>query len=89
MTDHDATAVAYTASTLAEAIVVRGLLESAGIVTSIDDEILIVVLDGMVSGNKGVRVVVPAIALEEARSLIEEARDAADGDEDEDEDETP
>ena len=85
MTDHDATAVAYIASTLSEALVVRGLLESSGILTTIDDETLIVVLDGMVSGNKGVRVMVPTIALEEAQSLIAEARAAAEGDEDEDE----
>ncbi len=72
---HETSAVAWSAATLGEANIIRGLLESGGIPAVIDDEIIVGVLDGMVTGNKGIRVVVPADRLSEARRLIEEAHE--------------
>ena len=66
---------AYLAGNLAEADLVRGLLEANGVQAHIADESATAALDGIISGNRGVSVMVPATLLADARAIIEEARD--------------
>jgi hypothetical protein len=74
MVSEESSSVVFTGGNLAEADVVRGLLVANGILAVIQDEGAVAMLDGMVSGNKGVSVMVPASALEAARAVLEEAR---------------
>ena len=73
-----ASAVVFTGATIAEADVVKGLLIANGILAIIQDEGAVAMLDGMVSGNRGVRVRVPTEAVEDAMAVIEAARAAGD-----------
>lgn len=66
----------FEASGLPEADLIRGLLVAHGFPALIEGEETVVVLDGMVTGNRGVRVLVPGTDLEAAASVIREARDA-------------
>jgi hypothetical protein len=83
MSDDEVTRTAFVASSVMEADVVRGLLEANGIPAIVVGGDMAAMLDGMVSGNKGVSVDVPASHLEEARRVIEENHTpVADDDED-------
>jgi hypothetical protein len=69
------------ARNLAEADVIRGVLEAHGVPTLIRDESATMMLDGMISGNKGVAIAVPRGEAERAEQVLEEARRAGDEEE--------
>jgi hypothetical protein len=71
---HDASGTAFTAADLAEADIVKALLLANGVPAIIKDDSAVAMLDGMVRGNLGIDVLVPADRLDEAREIIEEAR---------------
>ena len=75
---NETSAVAFTGASIAEADLVKGLLVANGIPAVIRDESAVVMLDGMITGSKGVAVLVPASVLDEARVVLEEARAAGD-----------
>jgi len=85
MADSGTQAVAFTASSVTEADIVKGLLESEGIPAVVQGGDLASMLDGMVTGNKGIDVLVPRIRLEAAIRAIEENHRPASDDEDEEE----
>lgn len=72
MPDDDVRKTAFVASTVTEADIVKGLLEANGIPAIVEGGNMVAMLDGMVTGNKGVKVDVPASQIEEARRIIEE-----------------
>ncbi len=83
----DVSAVIFTGRTIAEADVVKGLLLANGIPAVIQDEGPVAMLDGMISGNKGVDVRVPIAAVGEARAILAEAREVGDAEAPEEESE--
>jgi len=72
MSDEEITRTAFVASTITEADIVKGLLEANGIPAMVVGGNMVAMLDGMVSGNKGVKVDVPGIHIDEALRIIEE-----------------
>jgi len=86
MSDDDLLQTVFVAATITEADLVKGLLETHGIPALVQGADMVSMLDGMVTGNKGVSVVVTASSLEEARRVIEENHHPADEDEEEDAD---
>ena len=87
MPDDDIQGTAFMASSVTEADLVKGLLESEGIPAVVQGADMVSMLDGMVSGNKGIAVVVPAIHLEEAIRIIEENHRPVEDEDFEDEEE--
>lgn len=77
MTKRDETAVAWEAPCLTDADLVVGLLRAYGIPAFVDNEDATVMLDGYVGAQRIVKVRVPAVALADARGLIDEARGSA------------
>ncbi len=74
-------ACVHLVGTVAEADVVKGFLRANGILADIANEGTAVWMDGMVSGNKGVGVLVPRESLEAARRLLDEVQEFASSDE--------
>ncbi|MEN8152204.1 MAG: DUF2007 domain-containing protein [Planctomycetota bacterium] len=72
MADRETQAVAFTASSVTEADIVKGLLEAGGIMALVQGADMASMLDGMVTGNKGINVIVPRERVEEAIRLIAE-----------------
>ena len=73
MADRETQAVAFTASTVTEADIVKGLLESRGIPAVVQGANMASMLDSIVTGNKGIPVLVPRERLDEATFVIEES----------------
>jgi S-adenosylhomocysteine hydrolase len=71
MPDREKQGVAFTASSVTEADIVKGLLESEGIMAVVQGADMASMLDGMVTGNKGIDVLVRREQLEEAIRVIE------------------
>jgi hypothetical protein len=71
----DSLKTAFTASNIAEADLIRGLLVANGIPAVIQNESAVSMLDGMVTGNRGVPVLVNADRLEDAIIVITESYD--------------
>jgi hypothetical protein len=72
------TLVAFTAADLSEAEIVNSLLIANGLRSMIDNETATAMLDGMVSGNLGVHVIVPESEHARALEIIAEARSVGD-----------
>jgi hypothetical protein len=66
----DSLQTAFTAGNIAEADLIRGLLVANGIPAVIQNESAVSMLDGMVTGNRGVPVLVNAEQLAEAQRVI-------------------
>ncbi|MCU0725429.1 MAG: DUF2007 domain-containing protein [Planctomycetes bacterium] len=66
---------ALVAANLAEADLVRSMLEAAGISARIEAESSAAMLDGFLGLGRFVKVEVPAADLEEALAILEEARE--------------
>ena len=86
MPDEDVQKTAFVAATITEADLVRGLLEANGIPAIVQGANMVSMLDGMVSGNRGVMVQVPASRIDDALKVIEESHRPVEDDEFEAED---
>ncbi len=69
------------ARNLAEADVIRGVLEAHGVRALIRDESATMMLDGMISGNRGVAIAVSRGDAERAEEVLEAARRVGDEEE--------
>ena len=72
MASDDTLQAVFVAGNISEADIVRGLLVANGIPAVIQNESAVSMLDGMVTGNRGVPVMVNAKDLEAARQVIAE-----------------
>ena len=71
MSDEEVQKTAFVGRNVTEADIVKGLLETNGIPAVVVGGSMVSMLDGMVTGNEGVAVQVPASRIEDAKRIIE------------------